>query len=791
METTHTAPISPSIDVASCPIGPGDVLASRYAVEHLVGEGTFAWVFAALDVQTAPPRRVALKVLRPEHTGGDCALRRVEAREIALLVRVHAARAAANVVRPLSPEVIAHRGVHVLLLELIEGPLLAEMLAGPKTLGPAQARRIGAGIARGLSAIHAAGEVHRDLKPSNIRLRAGDEPVILDLGIARATQESEPPRSTRRAWMTPRYAAPEQLAGDDACQASDVYALGVILHEMFTGRLPAELPAPRRALPGDIERLVRRCLAQSPALRPTAAEVEAALSAAPSAPAPGSAGRWRPAWNGVALLVLAGWVSGHLALSDPGWASAPPALTGARSPALDTFSGADLVDGGGRRPGPPWEGAPLLAMRLGDDERQSIGAVAADAGGNLWITGPFRGTIDLGAIRLQGAGYADVFVARLDPAGEVLWARRFGDAEWQSSGDIALDRAGNALVTGAFRGAIDFGEGPLRNPAGSDIFVAKLDAAGNALWSKRFGDESEQGGNRVAVDEAGNVVVAGQCSGSLDLGDGALRGAGRYDIFLAKLDASGNTRWSRRLGDAAEQLAYGLGLDAEGNIFLMGGFEGAIDLGGERLTSAGSMDVFVARFDADGRPRWGRRFGGPEHNNAYSVVVDAAGDVTVTGSFQGTMDVEGHRLTSAGGHDIFVARLDAGGRLLWIRRMGGPGDDLGALAAGVDGEIVVLGQLEDSPDPRRGLSRRLVAARFDAAGDPTWIQGVGGEGGFINLVATVARAKDLILAGSFEGTLSLGAPGGAMKSAGDADIFLARFPLDAEGSTPGADGARR
>ncbi|KYG02880.1 hypothetical protein BE21_54050 [Sorangium cellulosum] len=704
---------------------------------------------------------------------------------------MHAARPAPNVVRPLLPEVITHRGVHVLVLEFIDGPSLGDVLAGNKALGPAQARRIGAGIARGLSAIHAAGEVHRDLKPTNIRLRAGHEPVILDLGIARATQEHEAPRSTRRAWMTPRYAAPEQLAGDDARPASDVYALGVILCEMFTGRLPADPVAPRRALPGDIACLVRRCLAQRPALRPTAAEVEAALSTTPSALAPGSACRWRPAWSSVALLVLAGWVSGPLTISDSGRASAPPALSGARYLALDALSGEDLVDGGGRRPGPPWEGEAVLSMRLGDDKRQAVNAVAADADGNLWITGSFRGAIDLGVARLQGAGYADAFVARLDPAGEVRWARRFGDAEWQASTDIALDRAGNAFIIGAFRGVIDFGRGPLSNPAGDDIFVAKLDAAGNALWSKRFGDESEQGGSRIAVDEAGDVVIAGQCSGSLDLGAGALRGAGGYDIFLAKLDAGGNTRWSRRFGDAAEQIAYGLGLDAEGNIFLVGSFEGAIDLGGERLTSAGSSDIFVARFDADGRPRWGWRFGGPEHNRSYSTVVDAAGDVTIAGSFQGTMAVEGRRLTSAGGDDIFVARLDADGHLLWIRRMGGPGDDFGTLAAGVDGEPIVLGRIDGTIDRRSGVVRRLVAARFDAAGEPTWIQGIGGHGGLGNLLATVAGAKDLLIAGSFEGDLRLGAPGGAMKSAGDADIFIARFPLDPEGSTPGAGGARR
>ncbi|WP_437735263.1 serine/threonine-protein kinase [Sorangium sp. So ce1335] len=788
METTRTAPASPSMEGASCPIGPGEALAGRYAIEHLIGEGTFAWVFAALDLQAAPPRRVALKVLRPELAGEPRALRGVEAREIALLVRVHAARPAPNVVRPLSPEVLAHRGVHVLVLELVEGPSLGEVLAGGSALGPAQARRIGAGIARGLSAIHAAGEIHRDLKPSNIRLRAGGEPVIVDLGVARATLGDEAPGSTRRAWMTPRYAAPEQLAGDDAGPASDVFALGAILHEMFTGRLPADPRAPRRALPGDIARIVRRCLAQGPAQRPTAAEVEAALSARPSAAAPGSAGRWRPAWSGVALLLLAGWVSWPPALSDSGWASAPRPL--ARSPAAGAPRGDDLVHDGGDRPGSLRESAPVLAMRLGDEARQLLAAIAADAEGNVWLTGSVRGAIELGALRLQADGYGDAFVARLGPAGDALWARRFGDEDWQASAAVAVDRAGNAVITGTFHGSIDFGKGPLRNPASGDVFIAKLDPEGNALWSKRFGDGSEQGGNAVAVDGAGDIVVAGHFSGSVDLGGGALRSAGRYDIFLARLDTDGNTRWSTRLGDPAEQIAYGLGLDASGNIVLMGAFEGAINIGGERLTSAGDMDVFVAGFDADGRPRWSRRFGGPEHDIAWRAVVDAAGDVTIAGGFRGTLAVEGRRLTSAGGVDLFVARLDAGGRLLWIRRLGGPTDELGTLAAGVDGEPIVVMQSAEALDPPGRVPHgRLSAARLDARGVPTRIQGVRGAGRSHGLLATVARANDLILAGSFEGALTFGADGDVMNSAGDTDIFFARFLLAAEGAST-AGGAR-
>ena len=115
------------------------------------------------------------------------------------------------------------------------------------------------------------------------------------------------------------------------------------------------------------------------------------------------------------------------------------------------------------------------------------------------------------------------------------------------------------------------------------------------LWSKRFGDASSQFARAVAVDTLGNSIVTGFFSGSVDLGGGALTSAGGYDIYLAKLAPTGAHVWSKRFGDNSEQAVQGVAVDGNGNVIIAGYFEGAVDFGGDNLTSAGGEDVFVAK----------------------------------------------------------------------------------------------------------------------------------------------------------------------------------------------------
>ncbi|UCF06867.1 MAG: hypothetical protein JSV33_07555, partial [bacterium] len=124
-----------------------------------------------------------------------------------------------------------------------------------------------------------------------------------------------------------------------------------------------------------------------------------------------------------------------------------------------------------------------------------------------------------------------------------------------------------------------------------------FDADGNHLWSKRFGDTSQQQGHSVACDGSGNVVVTGHFVGSVDFGGRALMSAGGADIFLARFDADGTHLWSKRYGDASTQVGYGVACDGSGNVVVTGNFEGNVNFGGGPLTSAGGWDIFLAQFE--------------------------------------------------------------------------------------------------------------------------------------------------------------------------------------------------
>ena len=145
-------------------------------------------------------------------------------------------------------------------------------------------------------------------------------------------------------------------------------------------------------------------------------------------------------------------------------------------------------------------------------------------------------------------------------------------------------------------------------PDDSPLFVAKFDMNGNHLWSQRFGGTDNQSGNSVAVDGSGNVVLTGAFWESVNFGGGGLV-AVDIDVFLVKFDASGNHLWSKDFGDSDNQVGFSVAVDASGNVLITGRFAGTVNFGGGPLTSIGSSNIFVAKFDADGNHVWSRRFG--------------------------------------------------------------------------------------------------------------------------------------------------------------------------------------
>jgi uncharacterized protein (AIM24 family) len=186
-----------------------------------------------------------------------------------------------------------------------------------------------------------------------------------------------------------------------------------------------------------------------------------------------------------------------------------------------------------------------------------------------------------------------------------IWSQRFGDTEGESGESVAFDSSGNVVLTGGFRGTLNFGGSPLTSAGLDDIFLAKLDGNGTHIWSQGFGDTEWQGGWSVASDPSGNVVITGYFYGTVDFGGDTLTSAGGSDIFLAKFDANGTHLWSQRFGDTNSfQEGYSIAFDSSGNVVLTGTFRGTVDFGGGLLTSAGSDDIFLAKFDGNGTHLW-------------------------------------------------------------------------------------------------------------------------------------------------------------------------------------------
>jgi len=367
--------------------------------------------------------------------------------------------------------------------------------------------------------------------------------------------------------------------------------------------------------------------------------------------------------------------------------------------------------------------------------------IKVDTAGNMYITGQFYGNCDFnpgsGVFNLL-SGAPEIFVLKLSTTGAFVWAKAMpyvsGNFSSNESNAIAIDDAGNIYTTGGYGATTDFdpnaGTFNLTSSGYQDIFVSKLDASGNFVWAKSMGNPtSGDVGNDITVDAAGNVYVTGHFQGTADFDPSAgvsnLTSAGSLDVFVLKLNSSGNLVWARALGGTNVDVAWGIQCDAAGNVFTTGNFQGTADFnpgaGSITLTSAGVNDIFISKLDASGNYLWSRRMGSTLADFSTEIKLDAAGNVYTTGSFQGTVDFNPdagvNNLTSGGLADIFLSKLDSDGVYIWAKKIGGTGDDIAyGLAIDFTGSLYVKGSFSNTVDfdPNAGTFNLTSSAGKDA-----------------------------------------------------------------------------
>ncbi|TRX04688.1 T9SS type A sorting domain-containing protein [Flavobacterium gawalongense] len=431
-------------------------------------------------------------------------------------------------------------------------------------------------------------------------------------------------------------------------------------------------------------------------------------------------------------------------------------------------------------------------------------SIAVDAVGNVYTTGYFQGTADFdpsaGVYNLTSAGSTDVFVTKLDATGNLVWAKAMGSTVSDIGQGISTDAAGNVYINGYFQGTADFdpnaGIFNLTSAGVQDIFVTKLDVAGNLVWAKAMGGTASDFGNGISTDAAGNVYTTGYFAGTVDFDPNAgvsnLTSAGVQDIFVSKLDTTGNLVWAKAMGGIASDAGYGITTDAAGNVYTTGYFTGTVDFdpnaGVSSLTSAGGQDIFVSKLDATGNLVWAKAMGGINTDIGYGISSDAAGNVYTTGYFTGTVDFDPNAgvssLTSAGGQDIFVSKLDATGNLVWAKAMGGTSSDIGyGISTDAVGNVYTTGYFQGTVDfdPNAGVSNLTSAGfadvfvtKLDATGNLVWAKAMGSTVSDIGFGISTDAVGNVYTTGYFSGTTDFDPNVGvySLTPAGSQDIFV-------------------
>ena len=325
-------------------------------------------------------------------------------------------------------------------------------------------------------------------------------------------------------------------------------------------------------------------------------------------------------------------------------------------------------------------GALIWAKKIGSTDYDDVASVAIDNAGNIYITGGFEGVVDFdpgaATVNMTSDGASDVFVAKLDPSGNFLWAKQFGSTgDFDRGYALAVDASGNCYTIGIFEYTVDFDPGAgasnLTSAGGDDIFISKLDPAGDFIWVKQFGGVGAERGLAIDLDNAGNAYTAGYFSDTADfdpaLGTSFNLTNDGMGIFISKLDANGSFVWAKQFHQASEDgEAYGkaIAVDGAGNVYTTGSFFDTVDFNPGaaaadtfHLAAMGEhQDVFISKLDANGNFVWANRFGGNIWDEGGALDVDNVGNVYVTGYYN---------FNIFAGTDAFFAKLDGAGDFEW------------------------------------------------------------------------------------------------------------------------------
>jgi|GEM_PF-260796 len=423
----------------------------------------------------------------------------------------------------------------------------------------------------------------------------------------------------------------------------------------------------------------------------------------------------------------------------------------------------------------------LWAKRYGGTNTDTPRDMVTDIQGNIYMTGVFSEKTTFGDIYLTATGTSSTFVTKTDPFGNVLWAKRFGGTFTNSSIGIAIDSLGNVYTTGRFSGTTTFGTFTLEAETDYDIFVAKQDSEGdvlwvsqftgtqnqifilseprtiitdtqgyiytagyfgfdnitfgnitltrpvnvarsafvvkqdpfgNVLWAKNFEATKSTQVEKITTDAFDNLYIIGRFGGTVIFGNTTLTNLDETnDLFLAKLDSFGEIIWAKHFDIVSSDTpipsfdSSDITVDQIGNIYIVGNFYGELKAGSTTLISS-SPEIktpFVIKTNNVGEPLWAKRFTCGDPSLGNGITSDISGNIYITGAFEKNIDFDGITFNSFGSNnpnypdfpDAFILKMDDLGTVEWAVKYGALRYDSGtAITTDSEGNVLVLGRFE-------------------------------------------------------------------------------------------------
>jgi len=460
----------------------------------------------------------------------------------------------------------------------------------------------------------------------------------------------------------------------------------------------------------------------------------------------------------------------------------------------------------GNAQAPDWQWAKQMAGTFSKGY-----GIHVDVSGNIYTTGGFAGTVDFNpgvpTYNLTGTGADDGYISKLDQTGNFSWAKAFAGTGGTGGFEIETDALGNVYSIGNFNGTVDFDPGAgtfnLSATSSSDIYISKLDHAGNFIWAKALNGTGNNlnSGYSISLDPTtGDVYTTGWFKGTVDFDPGA----GVYNLssniengFILKLNNAGNFLWAKSIKSASATRSFSIVIDGAGTVYSVGGFEGTTDFdpgsGIYNRTAIDGADIYISKLDTAGTFISVLTVGGAGYEYAIDLKLDPAnGDIYIAGSFDGTVDfdpgVGTFNLTSNSTGflewDSYIFKLNGSGNFEWAKSVGGSGIDRMSYLAldlvsankGVYATGTFAGTVDFDPDS--SVNNLTAAGNLDAyllkleldSGDFIWAKSFGGTGEDATSTMALDNSGDLYLTGyfysptvSFEtttGTTTFSNPGG-------------------------------